>query len=173
MSAYDYYNTVPGPEAYLSGTISALSYAYLSKIIPQFWAVEADVFKANKSNICESIRIRLHEYLDNQIFDIKTVTRVYKLNFDLELIEGDLSTIIQKIIYEPGHQVPNVNNYIDDFFKSVRFYLGEKSNIYRIKGELNEDITDVLSDFYTYVVFDVLFIEYKNHMLMIVFGSDE
>ncbi len=33
---------------------------------------------------------------------------------------------------------------------------------YRIKGQLNERITAVLSDFYTYIVFDILFVESKR-----------
>lgn len=31
----------------------------------------------------------------------------------------------------------------------------------------------VLSEFYTYIIFEVVFIEYEEYMVMIVFGSDE
>jgi hypothetical protein len=45
--------------------------------------------------------------------------------------------------------------------------------LYKIEGELNERITRVISEFYTYLVFDLVFWEYEEYMVMIVFGSDE
>ena len=57
--------------------------------------------------------------------------------------------------------------------RGVRFQLGELKNIYKIEGELNERITRVISEFYTYLVFDLVFFEYEEYMVMIVFGSDE
>lgn len=62
---------------------------------------------------------------------------------------------------------------IDEFMRGVRFQLGELKNIYKIEGELNERITRVISEFYTYLVFDLVFFEYEEYMVMIVFGSDE
>ena len=173
MSAlYEIYGAVPGTDAFLSGTVSTLSDVYLTEIIPQYWAVEADVFEANKTVLCEKLRKRLHEYLQVQTSDDKTVEHVNRLDFELELVDGDLFSAIKAIINEPCFQISEAKKNIDNFLESVRFYLGESHNIYRIK-RLNECNSAALSDFYTYIVFDVVFIEYECHMLMIVFGSDE
>ena len=55
-SHYSYYEKIDGKLAFLSGNISALSDECLCNIIPKYWAVEADVFKADANDICGSMR---------------------------------------------------------------------------------------------------------------------
>ena len=62
---------------------------------------------------------------------------------------------------------------VEEFLRHVRFQIGSVKQLYRIKGGLREDITRVIGEFYTYVVFDILFLEFNEHLLMIVLGSDE
>lgn len=56
---------------------------------------------------------------------------------------------------------------------SSGYQLGDAKGIYSIEGVLNERITAALSEFYTYIVFSVLLIEYDGYIVMLVFGSDE
>ena len=45
---YSYYHNIDGRSAYLSGNIGALSDTYLTRLLPKYWAVEADVFEAGE-----------------------------------------------------------------------------------------------------------------------------
>ena len=175
MSALlEVYEEVPSIEAFLSGSISTLSDAYLAGILPKYWAVEADVFEANKGNLCEKIRKRLHEYLSCQVPDDKTIAHIDRLDFEIEQVNGKLVYILKDAIREPNGRLNSLaEKNIDSFIEAVRFRLGYSKNIYRIKGQLNERIAAAISDFYTYIVFDIIFVEYDKYMLMIVFGSDE
>lgn len=175
MSAlHEVYSEVPGSEAFLSGCIATLSDEYLTEIVPRYWMVETDVFEANKGNLCEKIRKRLHEYLFSQLPDDKTITRIDKLDFEMEPVKGNLVYVLKDAIREPDRCMDPVSEKnINSFIKAVSFRFGDSKNTYRIKGQLNERITAVLSEFYTYIVFDILFVEYEKHMLMIILGSDE
>ncbi len=175
MSAlYEAYRDVPSIEAFLSGCISTLSDEYLTEIVPRYWAVEADVFEANKDNLCEKIRKRMHEYMCSQVLDDKTIAHIDRLDFEIESVKGMLIDVLKDAIRDPDHRLNSMEEKnIDSFIESVRFRLGDSKNIYRIKGQLNERFTAAFSDFYTYIVFDIVFVEYDNYMLMVVFGSDE
>ncbi len=45
------YKNIDGDEAFLSGVVSTLSDETISKIVPRYRAVEADVFKSDINNI--------------------------------------------------------------------------------------------------------------------------
>ena len=74
--------------------------------------------------------------------------------------------------YKEKH-VPNESELINRFLADIRYQLGDAKGIYSIEGALNERITAALNEFYTYIVFAVLFIEYDGYIVMLVFGSDE
>lgn len=72
-----------------------------------------------------------------------------------------------------GNHVPNEYELINSFLADVRYQLGDVRGIYSIEGTLTDRVSEVLGGFYTYVVFEVLFIEYDGYIVMLVFGSDE
>ena len=173
MSAdYCNYSNIDGNTAYLAGAVSAFADAYLCEILPKYWALEADVFNADISNLCDSIRKRLRDYLSDN--NAKIISKIDKLDFGLQQLSGDLPQIVHDLFerYKEKH-VPNECELINRFLADIRYQLGDVKSIYSIDGSLNERITAPFSEFYTYIVFTVLFIEYDGYIVMLVFGSDE
>ncbi len=173
MSAhYSYYSKIDGNCAFLSGSVSAFADAYLCEILPKYWALEADVFETDTSDLCDSIRKKLLNYMLKDNDDV--VEKIGKLEFELQPESNELPQLIHNLFARyKGKSVPNEIDMINRFVSNVRFQLGNIKDIYSIKGGLNELITDALSEFYTYVVFQVYFIEYEGYIVMLVFGSDE
>ena len=172
-SHFSYYGKIDGRQAFLSGNISALSDECLCNIIPKYWAVEADVFKAGNNDICDSMRQCFVNLLGDD-GDKKILDSIAKFSFDLKKEEKDVYGVIYDVFNRTQEKhLANEKEMIDEFMRGVRFQLGELKNIYKIQGELNERITRVISEFYTYLVFDLVFLEYEEYMVMIVFGSDE
>ena len=173
MSAhYSNYSDIDGNTAFLAGAVSAYADAYLCGILPKYWALEADVFDADLSNLCDIIRKRLRDYLSEDNADI--ISKIDKLDFRLQRLSEGLPRIVQELFdrYKEKH-VPNESEVINSFLEDIRYQLGDAKGIYSIEDTLNEQITSVLSEFYTYIVFTVLFIEYDGYIVMLVFGSDE
>ena len=173
MSAhYSNYTNIDGNTAFLAGAVSAFSDAYLCEILPKYWALEADVIDTEISNLCDSIRKRLRDYLSKDNADI--IRKIDRLDFGLERLSGELPQIVHKLFdrYKEKH-VPNECELINRFLANIGYQLGDAKGIYSIEGVLNERITAALSEFYTYIVFSVLFIEYDGYVVMLVFGSDE
>lgn len=173
MSAhYGDYSDIDGKTAFLAGAVSAFSDAYLCEILPKYWALETDVFNAEISNLCDSIRKRLRDYLLEDNADI--IRKIDGLDFGVEQLSGELPQIVHELFdrYKEKH-APNESELINRFLADIRYQLGNAKGIYSIEGALNERITAALNEFYTYIVFAVLFIEYDGYVVMLVFGSDE
>ena len=161
MSAhYSNYSDIDGNTAVLAGAVSAYADAYLCGILPKYWA------------LCDIIRKRLRDYLSEDNADI--ISKIDKLDFRLQRLSEGLPRIVQELFdrYKEKH-VPNESEVINSFLEDIRYQLGDAKGIYSIEDTLNEQITSVLSEFYTYIVFTVLFIEYDGYIVMLVFGSDE
>jgi len=173
MSAhYSNYANIDGNTAFLAGAVSTYADAYLCEILPKYWALEADVIDTEISNLCDSIRKRLRDYLSEDNADI--IRKIDGLDFGVEQLSGELPQIVHELFdrYKEKH-VPNESELINRFLADIRYQLGDAKGIYSIEGALNERITAALSEFYTYIVFAVLFIEYDGYIVMLVFGSDE
>lgn len=172
MSAhYGYYSKIDGNSAFLSGNVSAFADAYLCDILPKYWALEADVFEADISNLCDNIRKRLYDYLSD---DGDVVRKIDALDFDLRSLSGELPQIIHELFdrYKEKHVQDEVDK-INQFVSDIKYQLGDIKGIYSIRDTLNESITSALCEFYTYIVFEVIFIKYDGYFVMLVFGSDE
>ena len=173
MSAhYSNYSKIDGNTAFLSGAVSAYADAYLCEVLPKYWALEADAFETDTSNLCDTIRNRLYDYLQEDNADI--IHKIDKLEFGLQQISEDLPQIVHDLFdsYKEIH-VPNEYELINKFLADIRYQLGEAKGIYSTEGILNEKNTAAFNEFYTYIVFKVLFIEYEGYIVMLVFGSDE
>ena len=163
------YKDFEGDEAFLIGNVSGLGDGLLPCILPKYWAVYTDVFKADPSDICEKVKERMRLLL--QVQDDTIVQAVDNMSFELTRTEDD---IMQAIAGSLGKELLSSNiETIGSFSRLLRIRLGDIKGIYKILGELRENITDAISAFYTYVVFDILFIEFEGYMVMVVFGSDE
>lgn len=170
-SLYNYYSKVTGESAFLSGVISTLCDEKLIGICPRYWTVEADIFKANKNNICNTIKQRLYEYLQD---DEKVKEHIERLDFELQPVHGtpyENFHFIIDTIKERHH--PDEKRLVDEFFEGIEFQLGKMQTVYKLSEKINKGNIAAISDFYIYTVFEILFVEYKDFMVMIVFGTDE
>lgn len=180
MSAfYDSYEHVESKEAFLSGYIGAICDDTLAFVLPRFSAIESDVFRAEPSNICEKVKTRLKQYLAASCSNDYSDEKIDRLNFELQEINESFSEYFKGridpyIVANRDSHNPQEKQLIDRFFADVKFQLGDCKKLYRIKTDsIYPRNFEILSEFYTYIVFEVIFIEYENYMVMIVFGSDE
>lgn len=140
----------------------------LCEILPKYWAVEADVFEANKDNLVSSIKERMRKY------DKKESELIYNLQFEIEECSTDFVQMIHSLFnsYKCNHS-DKESECIKYFLGGTRLQMGNIKTIYRLKEPLSAGSERCFSDFYTYIVFDIFFIQYSNYMVMVVFGSDE
>ena len=172
MSFYYQYSKVSGEDAFLAGVVNTLCEETLGVICPKYYAIAIDVIKANSGNFCEMLKDRLHKYLLEESPEDRQA--IEDLNFELIETENSACESIHNMIAIAKEEpYADERRYIDTFLKGVSYQLGKEKKVYIVKGELNKKIQDVISDFYTYIVLDIIFIEYEDYMVMIVFGSDE
>ena len=169
MSAlYEYFEYINGKTAFLAGAVSTLADQTLCEMLPKYWALEADVFEANRENLVSSVKDRMRKYHSNESDLIEN------LQFEIEESSADLVQMVHSLFdaYKEKHS-NNESECIKEFLCALRFQLGDIEAIYRIKKPLGEKNERCFSDYYTYIVFDIFFVQYSDYIVMIVFGSDE
>ena len=168
---YGYFEDINGKTACLAGVVSTLSDETLNKIIPRFWAVQADVFETDKEGLVSSIKKRLSIYNRDSKEEYELLD---DFNFEIEECESDFGEILNSLFtsYKAEHS-DEEKEYTDEFLKELHFHLGDIESIYRLKKPLGDKSERCFSSAYTYVVFDIIFIQYSGYMVMVVLGSDE
>lgn len=169
MSAfYEYFKNIDGKTAFLAGLVSTLADQTLCEILPKYWAVEADIFEANKDNLVSSIKERMRKY-DSEVSGLID-------NLQFEIVESmvDFEQMTHSLFdsYKCNHS-DKESECIKYFLGGSRLQIGDIKAIYRLKEPLSDECERCFSHFYTYVVFDIFFIQYSNYKVMVVFGSDE
>lgn len=172
MSAlYEYYSKVDGESAFLIGVVSTLSDEKLNVICPPHYAIETDVFKAKEKTICKVLKQRLYDYANH---DEQTINHINRLEFELKLIQSSPYEFLHTMIGRYGKQLNSDEKMsVDEFFQEIKFQIGDIKALYNINGGLNEQIKNAISDFYLFIVLDILFVQYKDYIVMLIFGSDE
>jgi len=169
MSAiYNYFENIDGKTAFLAGVVSTIADQTLCEIIPKYWAVETDVFETDIENLVASVKERMCKYNSDGTELIDT------LQFDTEECTTDFKQIVHALFdsYKESHSNKE-SEYLKKFLEGIHFQIGDIKAIYRIKKPLGAKCERCFSDYYTYIVFDIFFIQYSDYMVMIVFGSDE
>lgn len=168
-SGLNIYDRLDGSEAFLIGNVQGLGDGFLSSVLPKYWAAYTDVFKADPSDVCEKIKERMLLLLkncnDSLIQDIGT------MSFELKKTDGDLVAVTAKIWGKD--MSPSDIEMLSNFSRFLRIRLGDIKGIYTLSDKLTESTSSAMSAFYTYVIFDIVFIEFEGYMVMVVFGSDE
>ena len=169
MSAvYNNFKDIDGKTAFLAGVVSTLADQTLCEIVPRYWAVEADVFEADRDNLESSVKERM------RIYDSTESKLTEDLHFEIEECTNDFEKIVHSLFdsYNEKHSNKESEN-IKYFLGGIYFQLGDIKAIYRLKKPLGEKCERCFSDYYTYIIFDIFFIQYSNYIVMVVFGSDE
>ena len=168
-SDLNFYDRFDGSEAFLMGNVRGLGDGFLSSVLPKFWAAYTDVFKAGPSDVCEKIKERMLSLLKDG--DDKLVKDIDSMSFELKKTDDDLVAVTAKI---SGKDLSSSDiEMLSSFSRFLRIQLGEIKGIYTLSDKLTESTSNAMSAFYTYVVFDIVFIEFEGYMVMVVFGSDE
>ena len=168
-SGLDIYDRLDGSEAFLIGNVQGLGDGFLASVLPKYWAAYTDVFKADPSDVCEKIKERMLSLLKDG--DDKLVKDIDSMSFELKKTDDDLVEVTAKI---SGKDLSSSDiEMLSSFSRFLRIQLGDITGIYTLSDKLTESTSNAISAFYTYVVFDIVFIEFEGYMVMAVFGSDE
>lgn len=183
---------------YIEGFINGVSMCWNNgmKICPKCTAIYIDVFSidGNKNDeLNDIIKKKLLQYYKDNLFmkkdddirkKLEKLNIVFKKNRKYEklLKQNDSKSncdkiklqtefIVEEIIEKLEDKADRVEQYwnINNFFNKITYWFGEPINFYvAIKKYEN-----ILSEFYAYIVISVGIVQYKEHLLMIVYGSDE
>ena len=165
---YEKFKDIDGKTAFLAGLVSTLADQKLSEILPKYWAVEADVFEADKDNLVFAVKERMRKYAG------KGSELIDNLKFEIEECATDFEQTVHSLFDSyKGEHSDKEGEYIKNFLGELRLQMGDIKTIYRLKEPLSDESERCFSDFYTYVVFDIFFIQYADYIVMVVFGSDE
>ncbi len=170
-SFYTNYKDINGSTAFLAGNISALSDETLCKILPRYWAAETDVFETDIENLVPALKNRFQKYNNDET---QMSELIENLKFEVEECKDSFEQILHSLFdsYKEKHSSEETEN-IKEFLSEIRFQIGDIEAIYRLKQPLSEKSSRCLSEYYTYIIFDIIFIKYSGYIVMVVLGSDE
>jgi len=187
---------------YIEGFIEGVSMCWNNgmKICPEYTAIYIYTFfidNDKNNDLNEIIKKKLLQYYENISFEKKDDNirkKLEKLNIVFQknrkyekMIEQNATKTGYDRIYEfiklqteftVEEIIENLENKADKkeqywnvrrFFYQITHWFGEPVNFYLTIKKYE----DILSEFYAYNVFSAGIIRYKEHLLMIVYGSDE
>ena len=170
------------------------------KIYPEYTAIYIYTFfidNDKNNDLNEIIKKKLLEYYENSLFEkkddnirkkLEKLNIVFKKNrkyerlikqnetkasYDRisEFIKLQTEFTVEEIIENLENKADKKEQYwnVRHFFYQITHWFGEPVNFYLAIKKYE----DILSEFYAYNVFSAGIIRYKEHLLMIVYGSDE
>lgn len=187
---------------YIEGFIKGVSMCWNNgmKICPEYTAIYIDTFfidNDKNNDLNEIIKKKLLEYYessssekkdDNIIKKLEKLNIVFKKNRKYEKLikQNETKTSYDRISefiklqteFTVEEIIENLENKVDKkeqywnvrrFFYQITHWFGEPVNFYLAIKKYE----DILSEFYAYNIFSAGIIRYKEHLLMIVYGSDE
>ena len=159
---------------YLSGVVEGLTKELARSMNNPDVAVAADVFYVGEHNeipIREALKNRLSHYCDTSGVVSSPVHEkmlIKEVDFTLEhSAYPSLSSAILALLRENTQEIQRgIYAFTDDLIA----YLGNPRQVYRMHEMGNR--YEIFHDFYMRLVDTVLFAEYQNYVVMIVFGTD-
>ena len=187
---------------YIEGFIKGVSMCWNNgmKICPEYTAIYIDTFfidndKNNDLNeIIKKKLLQCYESSSSEKKDDNIRKKLEKLNIVFkknrkyeklikqnetktgydrisEFIKLQTEFTVEEIIENLENKVDKKGQYwnVRRFFYQITHWFGEPVNFYLTIKKYE----DILSEFYAYNVFSAGIIQYKEHLLMIIYGSDE
>jgi len=187
---------------YIEGFIEGLSMCWNNgmKVCPEYTVIYIDTFfidNDKNNDLNEIIKKKLLQYYessssekkdDNTRKKLEKLNIVFKKNRKYEKLikQNEIKTGYDRISefiklqteFTVGEIIENLENKADKkeqywnvrcFFNQITHWFGEPVNFYVAINKYE----DILSEFYVYDVFSAGIIGYKEHLLMIIYGSDE
>lgn len=180
MSLYSQgFKNEDGVTAFLGGIVSEAadnaSFELSNKLDIQYISFEADIFKI-KSSIQQSIKDRLKDYwiscyaedendinevLNNSTFDFIEIPEILSIK---EVFFG-----MWKNYLETEDEANSLLEIADTFENKIFYHTNHKQiTVYSVKCN-----TNILSKFYTYIIFDCKAVFFDDYFLLMFSGSDE
>lgn len=167
-----------GETAFLAGVADTLSDDVLCRVCPLHSTVEVDVFYLGENNEIDfnsAIKKRLNKYLPSiENGDSKLKTKVDSLDIQFEVADGYKNFQTPRFIMDLFQMMPEYShaqeqhNAYCKFSDAIEVYLGKPLRFFKAHKDYS-----VLSEFYLYICYSVVFIEYNEYLLMIMAGSSE
>ena len=187
---------------YIEGFIEGVSMCWNNgmKICPEYTAIYIDTFfidndKNNDLNeIIKKKLLQCYESSSSEKKDDNIRKKLEKLNIVFkknkkyeklieqnetktgydrisEFVKLQTEFTVEEIIENLENKVDKKGQYwnVRRFFYQITHWFGEPVNFYLAIKKYE----DILSEFYAYNVFSAGIIQYKEHLLMIIYGSDE
>ena len=187
---------------YIEGFIEGISMCWNNgmKVFPEYTAIYIDTFfidNDKNNDLNEIIKKKLLQYYESSSSEKKddnTRKKLEKLNIVFkknrkyeklikqnetktgydrisEFIKLQTEFTVEEIIENLENKADKKEQYwnVRRFFYQITHWFGEPVNFYLTIKKYE----DILSEFYAYNVFSAGIIRYKEHLLMIVYGSDE
>ena len=185
---------------YIEGFIKGVSMCWNNgmKVCPEYTAIYIDTFfidNDKNNDLNEIIKKKLLQYYESSSSGKKNIRKkleklniVFKKNrkyeklikrnekkagYDRisEFIKLQTEFTVEEIIENLENKADKKEQYwnVRRFFNQITHWFGEPVNFYVAIKKYE----DILSEFYAYNIFSAGIIRYKEHLLMIIYGSDE
>ncbi|MGN0342534.1 MAG: hypothetical protein ACI4DO_07055 [Roseburia sp.] len=160
---------------YLSGVVEGLTKELLRSINVPDLALAADVFYIGENNeiaIVDAVRNRLSHYCDmSGIVTSPVHEKMLIKEADFTLEQSTYPSLSSAILALLNENTEKIQKSIYTFTDDLITYLGNPRQLYRMHEMENR--YQIFHDFYMRLVDAVLFVEYQNYVVMIVFGTNE
>ena len=159
---------------YIEGFIEGVSMCWNNgmKVCPEYTAIYIDTFfidNDKNNDLNEIIKKKLLEYYESSSSEQNETKTGYDRISEFVKLQTEFT--VEEIIENLENKADKKQQYwnVRCFFYQIIHWFGEPVNFY-IAIKKYEDI---LSEFYAYNIFSAGIIRYKEHLLMIIYGSDE
>ncbi len=174
----DIYVNEHGKCAYIAGAIRVHTDSLAMDIYNanvNFEAICSDVFCVKNCDI-EVIKKLLKERLKaRQTLEAEKAAKIDAEVDALRIVESDMS--MQEVIYKFYKDRQDVNlaairEAIEKYNTEVEYYLKKPKKVYVVARE-SFDINGEIATTYLWMLFNIMFVEYENHLLIFLHGSCE
>lgn len=158
--------------AFLAGVVDVLS-DNLSTVCDFVHTLDADIFYVKNEDISSlnsAVKKRLHSY-NEKYGENMSYEEIESLDLKLKKIECNVDSRFLYGQIEAFSSSPNLKEAIDEFLRSLEWYLRKPVCIYSpVKRDKN---IDILARMYLYMAYDYFFISYGEYVVLFIIGSVE
>lgn len=175
-----YYSNVKAETAYIAGIVEASVTPIDILLSAKHCGIDTDIFWLGDKGIDSlyaAILHRLSKYNQIDKLELNLEQDPFMPNIPIKKIEDNSTAkAISRILLEyskSDKMLPKTK----DFFFTLNWYLGQPLALYRtdmkVLYEYMPELEEALRAFYLYIISELVFVEYKGYVLMLVIGSNE
>ena len=175
-----YYKDINSQTAYIAGVLD-MAIGDVSVILgKEHYCIDTDIFWTGTEGIdgiYSSMLTRLRKYNDIDKLPLDLEYDSFMPNLPVNKLEGDNTTkSVTKVLYNYVKDM-ELEDKVKSFFFTMNWYLNLPTAVYKMDMdalyEFMPDLEKALRAFYTFVICDILFVEYQGYVMMLVIGAEE